>query len=127
MEDIIQEMLNKKVWAVMGASTNPEKYGYKIYKKLKDKGYTVYPINPRADKIDGDKCYKGLDELPEVPEVVNLVIPPKHTEKAVEKCIELGIKYLWMQPGAESENAIKSAEQAGLKVVHNACVYMLAV
>jgi len=51
-------MLEKKVWAVVGASDNPEKYGNLIYKKLKSRGYRVYPVNPNYETIDGDKCYK---------------------------------------------------------------------
>lgn len=125
MKDLIQEMLGKKTWAVAGVSTNKEKFGYIIYKRLKEKGYKVYAINPKADEIDGEKCYKDLDELPEVPEVINIVTPPEVTEQIVEKCKALGINYIWMQPGAESEKAIESARKAGLKVLHNTCVYKL--
>jgi hypothetical protein len=126
MEELIQEMLKKKTWAVAGVSTNKKKYGYIIYKRLKEKGYKVYAINPKVNKIDGENCYKDINELPEVPEVINIVTPPKATEQIVEKCKTLGIKYIWIQPGAESEKAIESARKAGIKVLHNTCVYKLA-
>ncbi|MDK2821609.1 MAG: uncharacterized protein PWP31_1574 [Clostridia bacterium] len=126
MEDMIQEMLKKKVWAVLGSFAK-EKYGYKIYKNLKKLGYTVYPINPRINKVDEEVCYKDLESLPQIPEVVNLVTPPQATEKIVEQCIRQGIKYIWMQPGAESDSAIKTAKEAGLNVLYNACVYKLTM
>ncbi|MBO8137844.1 MAG: CoA-binding protein [Desulfotomaculum sp.] len=127
MQDIVQEMLMQKVWAVLGSFANEEKWAYKIYKNLKKSGYTVYPVNPRLKEIDGEPCYQNLESLPQVPEVVNLVTPPQATEKIVEQCIKLGIKYVWMQPGAESEEAIKKAENAGLNVIHNTCVYKLTL
>jgi predicted CoA-binding protein len=55
---MIKEMLEMKTWAVVGASENKEKFGWKIYKKLKDKGYKVFPVSPNYETIDGDKCYK---------------------------------------------------------------------
>jgi len=51
-----EKMLEKKVWAVVGASDNPEKYGNLIYKKLKSRGYRVYPVNPNYETIDGDNA-----------------------------------------------------------------------
>ena len=53
-------MLEKKVWAVVGATQNTEKYGYRLYKHLKNNGYTVYAVNPSYDTIDADPCYKNL-------------------------------------------------------------------
>ena len=53
----IQQALDQKVWAVIGATHKTEKFGYKIYKCLKDHGYEVYPVNPNVAEIDGDKCY----------------------------------------------------------------------
>jgi predicted CoA-binding protein len=60
-----------------------------------------------------------------VPDVVNLVTPPAVSLTMVQECARLGVQYVWMQPGAESDEAVKAAEEAGLKVLHNACVYAL--
>jgi predicted CoA-binding protein len=57
-------MLDRKVWAVVGANENPEKYGNMIYRKLRAKGYEVYPVNPNYETVEGDKCYKDLSSLP---------------------------------------------------------------
>lgn len=121
--DVVREILNKKnVIAVVGASRNPEKYGHQVYKDLKGAGYKVYPVNPNAADILGDKCYPGLKSLPVKPDVVNFVVPPKVTEEIVKTCKELGIRKVWMQPGSESEKAILFCNDNGIDVVYGVCI-----
>jgi len=122
-EESIKAFLNKKnIFAIVGASRDPEKYGYQVYKDLKSAGYEVYPVNPNAQEILGDKCYPSLEELPVKPDVVDIVVPAKVTEQAVETCKKLGIMKVWMQPGSESEKAIKFCEENSIDVVHGVCV-----
>ena len=54
-------MLEQKIWAVVGANNNPNKYGNIIYKKLKSRGYEVYPINPKYEKVDGESLLSGFE------------------------------------------------------------------
>jgi len=122
MEELIREMLSKKTWAVVGATDNKEKFGYKIYKKLKDCGYRVYPVNPNYNEVDGDKCYGSLKELPEIPEVIDMVVSPKIGLSTLQEAEELGIKFVWFQPGAQSEELIKYAMDRGIQVVYERCV-----
>ncbi|MBE0517537.1 MAG: CoA-binding protein [Methanophagales archaeon] len=120
---LINDFLKKgNVFAVIGVSSNPEKYGHQVYKDLKEAGYTVYPVNPHIDEILGERCYHSLSELPENPDVVDTVVPPAVTEKIVEECKELGIERIWMQPGSESERAIDLCNRNKIKVVHDLCV-----
>ena len=122
-EKLIREFLDKKnVFAVIGASRDPKKYGFQVYKDLKNAGYKVYAVNPNADEILGDRCYADLKDLPMKPDVVDVVVPPKVTEKVVEVCKELGIARVWMQPGSESETAINFCVKNGIDVVHGICV-----
>ena len=118
MSENIETMLAAETFAVVGASTNPRKYGYIAYKTLKTAGKTVYPVNPRAKEIEGDPCYPSVAELPEKPEVVVSIVPPALTEKLVEQLAEQGIGNLWMQPGAESAAAVAGAEKHGIATVH---------
>lgn len=111
----------ENVIAVVGASNNKNKWGYKIYKTLKSTGYKVYPINPKHERIDNDKCYSNLAELPDRPDVVITVVPPSVTLQIVHQCKQLGIKKIWMQPGSESKEAITFCEKNQMKVVYNAC------
>lgn len=122
-KELIEEYLKKdNIFAVVGASRDPEKYGHRVYKDLKGAGYKVYPINPKASEVLGDKSYSSLGELPEIPDVVDIVVPPKITEKIVEECNKLGIEKVWMQPGSESEESIKYCEEHGIDVLHDVCV-----
>jgi len=126
MMSTIQEFLTYNKIAVVGVSRKPEKYGYRIFKDLRDKGYEVYPVNPQVDQVDGSPCFKDLSSLPTIPEVVCLVVPPEAGRKVVEECIQMGIKRLWFQPGAESEELISYCESQGLSVVHNQCLMVLS-
>jgi uncharacterized protein len=114
--------MNKNIFAVVGVSTNPEKYGSKVYLSLKNKGYEIYPVNPKTNKLFGDKCYPELKTLPKKPEVVITVVPPKVTEKIVKQCNELGIKNIWMQPGSESKKAIDFCKLNNIKTTTNSCI-----
>jgi uncharacterized protein len=119
----IKAFLNKKnVFAVVGASRDPRKYGYQVYKDLKNAGYKVYAVNPNAQEILGDKCYPSLENLPIKPDVVDAVVPPKVTENTVETCRRLGITKVWMQPGSESEKAVRLCEENSIDVVYGVCV-----
>jgi predicted CoA-binding protein len=129
MQPINQEMINefldkKNVFAVVGVSKEPEKYGNKVYFDLKRAGYTVYPINPNATEISGNRCYSKLRELPKLPDVVDIVVPPKITEMTVKECKELGIGKVWMQPGSESDEAIKFCIENRIKVLYDVCVML---
>lgn len=127
MNEHIDAMLAARTFAVVGASTNPQKYGYLCYESLKAFGKTVWPINPRASEIDGDPCFARVADLPEVPEVVVAVVPPKITEALVDELIALGVRNLWMQEGAESAAAITQAEAAGIATVHSGPCIMVGL
>ena len=121
--DLIREILERKnVIAVVGASRDPEKYGHRVYGDLKEAGYAVYPVNPNAAEILGDRCYPDLKSLPVKPDVVNVVVPPEVTEEVVKSCKELGITKVWMQPGSESEKAIEYCEANRIDVVYGVCI-----
>ncbi|MEM4194735.1 MAG: CoA-binding protein [Candidatus Anstonellales archaeon] len=119
---MLKDFLKKKnILAVVGASRDKEKFGYKIYKAVLNAGYKVYPVNPNAKEIDGNPCYPSLASLPKKPDVVIAVVPPKITEKIVEEIAELKIKKVWMQPGSESEKAIEFCKNNRIKVVAWMC------
>lgn len=116
------EMLGKKVWAVIGATPDPEKFGYKIYEKLKKHGYRVYGINPKYDQLNGDTLYPNLSVLPEKPDCVDVVVNPSLALSALDEIHKAGIEYVWFQPGTFNEEVIRKAESLGLKLVYHDCV-----
>ena len=117
MNTDIEEFVNLKVWAIVGVSSNPRKYGNIIFRNLRGAGYDVYGVNPHEGELDGSPLYPTLAELPVVPDVVNIVVPPRVTEQIVRECHALGLRRVWMQPGAESPEAVAYCREHGIKVV----------
>jgi predicted CoA-binding protein len=105
----------------VGASADRSKYGNRILRDLYEAGYTIYPINLRETEIEGLQAYPTLADTPEPPQVVDIVVPPRVTVQIVRQCAELGLRRVWMQPGAESEEAIAFCRDHHIKVVHHAC------
>ncbi|HSF19652.1 MAG TPA: CoA-binding protein [Vicinamibacteria bacterium] len=108
--------------AVVGATDDPGKYGYIIYRDLKRKGYTVFPVNRSRDTVDGDQAYRSLRDLPQTPTIVNVVVPPSQTLLVVRHCLELGIGNVWLQPGAESPEVLEVLQTNGFNYLANACI-----
>ena len=127
MNEAINEMLSARVFAVVGASTNPDKYGYKAYRALLNAGKVAYPVNPRAKEIDGNACFASVADVPEVPDVVVSVVPPALTEALVPQLAEAGVSKLWIQPGAESQKAVTDAEASDITVVHGGPCIMVGL
>jgi len=122
--NLLEKFLNREnKIAVIGASNNPKKWGYRICKSLKSAGFNVYPINPKYTKIGGDRCYPNLRSVSrsEKVDVVITVVPPSVTEHIVKQCKDLGIRRIWMQPGSESEKAISMCKINGIDVIYNVC------
>jgi len=127
MSNYVAEFPKYRKWAVIGVSDDREKYGNKIYRDLRSAGYLAFAINPKLTIVEGDPCYASLKDLPELPDVVDLVVPPAVSLKVVEECLALGIKRIWFQPGSESEEAVKKAQDGGMEVVHDACIMIQKV
>jgi predicted CoA-binding protein len=115
----IEQFLAGKVFAVVGASRDRHKYGNKVLRCYQQRGRKVYPVNPNSDEVEGLTCFPDLKSLPESVDGVSIITPPDVTETIVQQAKELGIRHLWMQPGAESERAIALAEEAGMNVIAN--------
>ena len=108
--------------AVVGATDNSSKYGYVIYRDLKRKGFTVFPVNPRRKMVDSDQTYPTLRALPQKPTIVNIVVPPEVTESVLKECLELGLTNVWLQPGAESPEVLEFIQEHGFNYLANACI-----
>jgi len=118
---LMSDFVNCRVWAVVGASRDPRKFGYQVFRSLRDARYIVYPVNPRGGELDGIRVYPSLSDLPEQPDVVNVVVPPDVTERIVQEAHLLGLTRIWMQPGAESEASLRYCEEHGIQVIQQAC------
>ena len=122
-DELIKETLKLKKWVVVGATPNKEKTANHIVKKLISGGYEVYCVNPNYDEIEGMKCYKDIDSIPEKPDGIDFVVPPSVTLKAIESLNPDEIKCLWMQPGSFDDAVVKRAKERGFKVIADgACI-----
>ena len=115
--DPIKEFLAGKRFAVVGALRDREKYGNKVLRTYLQNGLDAVPINPGGGDIEGLPSYPDLAALPEPVDGVSIITPPKVTEKVVEQALALGIKHIWMQPGAESAQAVEAVRKAGANVI----------
>lgn len=119
MENAIDTMVAMRTWAVVGASNAHHKFGRRIFDTLKARGYDVYAVNPHVpDGLDdGTPTYPSVRDLPVVPDVVDVVVPPSSGRVVVDDCLAKGVRCLWFQPGAESAEVVAYAEAEGLSVV----------
>jgi predicted CoA-binding protein len=108
--------------AVVGISSNPSRDSYLVADYLKRHGYRVIPVNPAADEILGERSYPDLKSVPEPIDVVDVFRRPEHVPAIAEQAGQVGAKVFWMQFGAESDEAAKKAEAAGMTVVQGRCM-----
>ncbi len=122
----IDRFVEGRTLAMIGISANGKGFGNAAYKELKVRGYKVLPVHPSARTVQGDPCFASLSTLPEPVERLLVVVDPDGSEKVVREAAAAGIRQVWLQQGAESQAAIRAAEDQGLTVVHGQCILMFA-
>ena len=128
---VIEEMLrNSKVIAVVGMSDRDSRASFHIGKYLAANGYRVVPVNPTIKNVLGMASYPDLESAQKAVreqggeiDLVDVFRAPEHVPPIVDDVIRLGIKYLWLQDGVVSHDAVRKAEAAGVKCVQNDCIY----
>jgi predicted CoA-binding protein len=114
----IREFLAAGPWAVVGASTDRRKFGNKVLRCYQQHGMQpLYPVHPRAGEIEGLRAHASLSALPEPARAVSLITPPAISEQVVVEALALGIRHLWLQPGAESPLALRLAAEQGVEPI----------
>lgn len=121
--DIKKEMLDSKNWAVVGVSAKEDKWGYKIWKILREHGYNTFGVNPNYDEIQGEKIYKSLADIPEKIDVIDMVVPKTVAINTLHEAKELGIEKIFFQPGTYDDKVIDQADQLDLKYLVSDCIY----
>jgi len=123
---VVDEFLSQRTLALVGMSRKENKFGNIIFRELSGKGYKVYPVHNQAKEIKGHQCWADFQSLPETVAGVVIVVPPAETAKVVREACGAGIRRVWMQQGAESQDAIRFCEEQGMQVVHGECILMFA-
>lgn len=100
--------------AIIGASANRDKFGNKCVRAYLTLGWKVYPINPKEPSIEGLDCHASISELAEKPDRVSIYLPPNVTESIIPDLLEAGISEVILNPGAESDELVKSLRDNGI-------------
>lgn len=121
------EFLAQKRIAVVGVRSSQDDAANGIFRKLRDTGYTVFPVNPHADTVEGVTCYPNVQAIPDGVEGVVIVTRPEVTAQVVRDCAEAGVKSVWMHKGmgnSVSDEAVQFCHDNGIAVIPGACPMM---
>ena len=129
IKEAASAFLAKKRVAVTGVSRTPKTHGSNnVYRRLRERGYQVFAVNPNAQEVEGDRSYPDLKSIPGGVEAVVIGTRPETAERTMEECAELAIKHVWMLrgPGAGSVSAAATdyGRQHGITVIDGGCPLM---
>jgi len=129
LKEAAAEFLAKKRVAVTGVSRKPENHGGNlVYQRLRQRGYEVFPVNPNADQVEGDRCFHDLKSIPGGIDAVVIATRPETAEATMRECADLGIKHVWMHrsfgSGSVSEAAAGWGREHGIRVIAGGCPLM---
>jgi len=121
-------LANKRV-AVTGVSRTPENHGSNaIYRRLRERGYQVFAVNPNAQRVEGDQSYPDLRSIPDGVDAVVIATRPEFAERTMRECAELGIQHVWMHKGVGAGSVSAAAtdygRQRGITVIDGGCPLM---
>ena len=128
IKDAAREFLAHRRVAVTGVSRQGDHGSNVVYKRLRDRGYEVFAVNPNAESVEGDRAYHDLRSIPGGVEAVVIGTRPEHAEATMRECAELGIEHAWMHrgPGAGSVSATAAdyGRAHGITVIDGGCPCM---
>ena len=125
-EAAISAFLAGEVFAVAGASAKRHKYGNKCLRCYMQDNRAVYPINPNEAEVEGLKAFSDLKSIPEAVHGLSVITPPEVTQHIVAQAHALGIKHIWLQPGAESPTAISFCQANKINLISGgACLLVV--
>ena len=131
MKEAATAFLASRRVAVTGVSRTPETHGSNnVYRRLRERGYQVFPVNPNAEEVEGDRAYPDLKSIPGGVDAVVIGTRPELADPAMHECAELGIRHVWMHrgPGAGSVSATATdyGRRHGITVIDGGCPLMFA-
>ena len=106
-----------KTIAIIGASSDRQKFGNKAVRAFRQKGYTVYPVNPKEAEIEGLPAFKSIREVPVRPQMISVYLSPPVLLKVLPDIAARGCDEFWLNPGTESDEVLAEAQRLGLNVI----------
>jgi predicted CoA-binding protein len=122
----IQKFIEQQKIAMVGISRNPKKFGGIIFKEFKNKGFELFPVNPKADEIQDVKCFKSVADLPEDVKHLFIVTPKNETAKVAKQVVEKGFNMIWIQQKSDTQKAVETIKEAGIPLIYKKCLMMYA-
>lgn len=122
-KEICQLLYQVRSIAVVGLSSNEARPSFRVARGLQELGYRIIPVHPLAGEVLGERAYPDLESLPELPDIVDVFRASEYVPAIVGSCIKLGVRNLWLQEGVVHEEAALRAQQAGIMVVMDRCMW----
>ncbi len=120
---VVELLENVNTIAVVGLSPKQHRPSHRVAKHLQELAYTVIPVRPGVATILGQKVYKSLEDIPIKIDLVNVFRASRFIPGVVDSCINLGINKIWVQEGIINLEAEKKAQQAGISIMMDRCIY----
>jgi predicted CoA-binding protein len=108
--------------AVIGASSNREKFGNKALRAFANHGFTVFPINPTEAEVEGHKAYRSVLDVPGSIDMATIYVPPAAGVAVMQEIATKGIPEVWLNPGADARQVVEAAHALGLKTVRHCSI-----
>lgn len=122
--EVIRKMLQQThTIAVVGLSPVESRPSFRVASGLQGRGYRIIPVRPMVAEVLGEQAYPDLESLPVLPDMVDVFRAAEHVPGIVNSCIRLGIRRLWLQEGVVHEESAMRAQNAGIIVVMNRCLW----
>jgi len=122
----IEDFFKQSPIAIVGVSRNKKKFGRTVYDELKNKGFSVLPVNDHIDDLDGAKCYRDIASLPQDVNAAVLLTQKPKTLEAVKQCLDKGIKNIWVQQGSHTNEVLDFARNNKVNMIHGKCIMMFS-
>lgn len=125
-----EEFLSQRRIAVAGVARGGDTAANVIYRKLRDTGYEVFAVNPNADQVEGDPCWRSLADIPCGVDGVVIGTTPAASLAVARECVALGVPRVWFHrllgQGSVLEEAVELCRRSGAVVIAGACPMMYA-
>jgi uncharacterized protein len=103
--------------AIIGASSNPGKFGNRAVRAFRRQGYTVFAINPHEGEVEGLKTYASVLDVPDSIDMATFYVPPEVGEKVIVEVARKGITEVWLNPGSESDALVQLARSLKIEPI----------
>lgn len=124
----IDDFLAQRRLAFVGVSHDPREFSASVYRAMRDRGYDLVPVNPRATEVEGDPCVASVADIDVPVGGALIMVPAAQSAAVVDECIAAGISRIWLHQGAGpssvSDEAVRTCREQGVDLVDGACPMM---